>query len=113
MDLESHRRWYDYSRARDEVLAATDISFAPSFIVNADDKKRARLNCISPLLSVIPYKELRREPVKLPKRKKGPRIRGAEESPLQPGTGSVLRETKVDSFGRSPEKTVKAFKAEV
>jgi len=70
MDLESHRRWYDYSRARDEMLAATDTSFAPWYIVNADDKKRARLNCISHLLSLIPYKEIKREEVKLPKRQK-------------------------------------------
>ena len=70
MDLESHRRWYDYSRARDEMLAATDTSFAPWFIVNGDNKRRARLNCISHLLSVIPYKEIESEPVKLPKRQK-------------------------------------------
>jgi polyphosphate kinase 2 len=70
MDLESHHRWYDYSRARDDMLAATDTSFAPWFIVNADDKRNARLNCISHLLSVIPYQEVEREPVKLPKRQK-------------------------------------------
>ena len=70
MDLESHRLWYDYSRARDDMLAATDTSFAPWYIVNADDKKRARLNCISHLLSVIPYKAIHRESVKLPKRQK-------------------------------------------
>ena len=70
MDLESHRRWYDYSRARDEMLAATDTSFAPWFIVNADNKRRARLNCISHLLSLVPYKEIEGEPVKLPKRQK-------------------------------------------
>ena len=70
MDLESHRRWYDYSRARDEMLAATDTSFAPWFIVNGDDKRRARLNCISHLLSMIPYKKTKRDPVKLPKRQK-------------------------------------------
>jgi polyphosphate kinase 2 len=70
MDLESHRRWYDYSRARDEMLAATDTSFAPWYIVNADNKRRARLNCIAHLLSLIPYRELPREPVKLPKRQK-------------------------------------------
>lgn len=70
MDLESHRRWYDYSRARDEMLQATDISYAPWYIVNADDKRRARLNCISHLLSLIPYKEIPRAPVKLPKRQK-------------------------------------------
>ena len=70
MDLESHRRWYDYSRARDEMLAATDTSFAPWYIVNADDKRRARLNCISHLLSLIPYHEIEREKVKLPARQK-------------------------------------------
>ena len=70
MDLESHRRWYDYSRARDEMLLATDTSFAPWYIVNADDKKRARLNCISHLLSLIPYQEVEGEPIKLPKRQK-------------------------------------------
>jgi polyphosphate kinase 2 len=70
MDLESHRRWYDYSRARDDMLLATNTPFAPWYIVNADDKKHARLNCISHLLSLIPYKEIKREPVKLPKRQK-------------------------------------------
>jgi len=70
MDLESHRRWYDYSRARDDMLARTDTSFAPWYIVNADDKRRARLNCISHLLSLIPYKEIKREEVRLPKRQK-------------------------------------------
>jgi polyphosphate kinase 2 len=70
MDLESHRRWYDYSRARDEMLAATDTSFAPWYIVNANDKKRARLNCISHFLSLVPYKEIKREEVKLPRRQK-------------------------------------------
>jgi len=76
MDLETHRRWYDYSRARDEMLLATDASYAPWYIVNADDKRRARLNCISHLLTVIPYQEVPREKVKLPKRQKP---RGYEE----------------------------------
>ena len=70
MDLESHHRWYDYSRARDDMLLATDTSYAPWYIVNADDKRRARLNCISHLLSLIPYKEIDREKVKLPERQK-------------------------------------------
>jgi polyphosphate kinase len=70
MDLESHRRWYDYSRARDDMLLATDTSYAPWYVVNADDKRRARLNCISHLLSLIPYKELEQEKVKLPDRQK-------------------------------------------
>jgi len=70
MDLESHRRWYDYSRARDEMLLATDTSYAPWYVVNADDKRRARLNCISHLLSLIPYEEVERDKVKLPERQK-------------------------------------------
>ena len=70
MDLESHRRWYDYSRARDAMLLATDTPFAPWYIVNADDKRRARINCISHLLSLIPYETVKQAPVKLPKRQK-------------------------------------------
>ena len=70
MDLESHRRWYDYSRARDAMLLATDTPFAPWYIVNADDKRRARINCISHLLSLIPYENVKQAPVELPKRQK-------------------------------------------
>jgi polyphosphate kinase len=70
MDLESHRRWYDYARARDAMFAATDIPESPWYVVNADDKRRARLNCIAHLLSLIPYKELPREKVTLPPRQK-------------------------------------------
>ena len=70
MDLESHRRWFDYSRARDEMMAATDTRVAPWYVVLADDKRRARLNCITHLLSLIPYKDLPRTRVKLPKRQK-------------------------------------------
>jgi polyphosphate kinase len=68
MDLESYSRWYDYSRARDEMLAATDTPWAPWYLVKSDDKKRARLNIISHLLSRIPYEQAPREKVKLPKR---------------------------------------------
>ena len=68
VDLPSRSRWYSYSRARDEMFDATDRDYAPWHIVNSDDKKRARLNCISHLLSVIPYQEIKREKVKLPKR---------------------------------------------
>ena len=68
VDLPSRSRWYSYSRARDEMFDATDRDFAPWHIVNSDDKKRARLNCISHLLSAIPYQEIKREKVKLPKR---------------------------------------------
>jgi polyphosphate kinase 2 (PPK2 family) len=70
MDLPSRARWYDYSRARDMMLAATDSSHAPWYVLSSDDKKRARLNCIRHLLSLIPYKRLPRERIKLPKRSK-------------------------------------------
>ena len=70
MDLKSYSRWYDYSRARDEMFAATDTFWAPWYVVRSDDKKRARLNVISHLLSKIPYKEAPREKIKLPKRQK-------------------------------------------
>jgi len=70
MDLKSYSRWYDYSRARDEMFAATDTGFAPWFVAHSDDKKRLRLNVISHLLSMVPYKALPRQKVKLPKRQK-------------------------------------------
>ena len=70
IDLPSRTRWYDYSRARDMMLTATDTEPAPWYIVPSDDKKRARLNCISHLLSLIPYRQAPREKVKLPKRSK-------------------------------------------
>jgi len=68
MDVESFSRWYDYSKARDLMLEATDTKHAPWYIVPSDDKKRARLNGISNILSQIPYKKIKREKVKLPKR---------------------------------------------
>jgi polyphosphate kinase 2 len=68
MDIESYRRWYDYSRARDAMLDKTDSKHAPWYIVRSDDKRRARLNCISHLLSVIPFKKQSQPKVKLPKR---------------------------------------------
>ena len=69
MDLESFRRWYEYSRARDKMLAATDSKHAPWYVVRSDDKREARLNCISHLLSMVPYGRVPVEKVKLPKRK--------------------------------------------
>jgi polyphosphate kinase 2 len=69
-DLESYSRWYDYSKARDLMFEATDTKHAPWYIVPSDDKKRARLNGISNILSLIPYKKIKREKVKLPKRSK-------------------------------------------
>ena len=68
MDLKSYSRWYDYSRARDAMLAATDTSWAPWFIAHTDDKKRGRLNIISHLLSQIPYEKIDRPEIKLPRR---------------------------------------------
>ena len=68
MDVESYKRWYDYSRARDAMMKATDTGLAPWHVVQADDKKRARLNCIAHLLSQIPYKDLTGKPVKLGER---------------------------------------------
>jgi polyphosphate kinase 2 len=70
MDLKSYSRWYDYSRARDDMFAATDTEFAPWYVARSDDKKRARLNIITHLLEQIPYKKLPQEKVRLPKRQK-------------------------------------------
>jgi polyphosphate kinase 2 len=70
MDLESHRRWYDYSRARDAMFAATDTKESPWHVVKADDKRQARLNCIAHFLSLIPYEEIDLEKVNLPPRQK-------------------------------------------
>jgi polyphosphate kinase len=77
MDLKSYSRWYDYSRARDEMFEATDSSWAPWFVAHSDDKRRARLNIITHLLSKIPYEDVEREKVKLPKRQK----RGGYQEP--------------------------------
>jgi len=68
MDLPSRERWYDYSRARDRMLKSTDTKHAPWYLVRSDDKRAARLNIISHVLSAIPHKKIRRDPVKLPKR---------------------------------------------
>jgi hypothetical protein len=70
MDLKSYSRWYDYSRARDAMFAATDTAKAPWFVAQSDDKRRARLNIISHLLDSIKYKSVPREKVKLPERQK-------------------------------------------
>ena len=78
MDLQSYSRWDDYTKARDEMFAATDTSWAPWFVAKSDDKKRARLNIITHLLDKIPYKEAPREKVKLPKREKNPKYRSPD-----------------------------------
>ncbi len=69
MDLESFSRWYEYSRARDRMLEATDTKHAPWHIIRSDDKKKGRLNCIRHFLSLIPYRKAPRDKVKLPARK--------------------------------------------
>ncbi len=68
MDLPSRSKWFEYSRARDLMLKATDTKWAPWHILRSDDKKRARLNCIHHLLKLVPYKKVPREEIKLPKR---------------------------------------------
>jgi len=80
MDLESFPKWYDYSRARDEMLEATDTETAPWYVLPSDDKKRARLNGITHILSRVPYEKIERERAKLPKRSK----KGAYDDKLDP-----------------------------
>jgi polyphosphate kinase 2 len=70
MDLKSYSRWYDYSRARDDMFAATDLDFAPWYVAKTDDKRTGRLNIITHLLSQIPYKTKKPDKVKLPERQK-------------------------------------------
>jgi polyphosphate kinase 2 len=80
MDLKSYSRWFDYSRARDEMFAATDTDFAPWHVARSDDKKRARLNIITHILKSIPYKAAPRQKIRLPKRQK----RGGYREPDYP-----------------------------
>ena len=68
LDLDSYSRWYDYSRARDDMFAATDTSVSPWFVAQSDDKKKARLNCIHHLLKQMPYGEVERPTITLPER---------------------------------------------
>ena len=82
MDLKSYSRWYDYSRARDAMFAATDTAWAPWYVAHADDKKRARLNIISHLLSQVPYKPLAHRDITLPKRQQ-PRGYAEPDLPLR------------------------------
>ena len=80
MDLKSYSRWYDYSRARDDMFAASDSPHAPWYVVPSDDKRRARLNVINHLLSTVPYKSMPREKIRFPKRQK----RGGYREPNYP-----------------------------
>jgi hypothetical protein len=68
MDLKSYSRWFDYSRARDEMFLASDTAWAPWYVVHSDNKRRARLNALTYILSKIPYEQLPRSKVKLTKR---------------------------------------------
>ncbi len=70
MDVEAQARWYDYSRARDAMFECTDTPECPWYVVPSNDQRKARLNCISHFLSLIPYEEVPREPIKFPKRQK-------------------------------------------
>ena len=81
MDLPSRSKWFEYSRARDMMLKATDTKHAPWYVLRSDDKKRARLNCLTHILGLIPHKRIEREKVKLPKRS----MKGAydDEAPLK------------------------------
>ena len=83
MDLESRKRWVDYSKAKDDMFSHTDIKQAPWYVVNSDIKKHARLNCISHLLSLIPYKDVPRDPVQLEDR---PPQRGYVRPPMSDQT---------------------------
>ena len=75
MDLESRRRWVEYSKAKDDMFSYTDVKQAPWYVVNADNKECARLNCMHHLLSMIPYKDLTPEPIKLPERVRSAYVR--------------------------------------
>jgi polyphosphate kinase len=81
MDVGSFQRWYDYSRARDAMLKATDTKTAPWYLVRTDDKRSGRLNCLNHILDMIPYKKVKRQKVKLPKR--SDRGKYDDQSPLK------------------------------
>jgi hypothetical protein len=78
MDVLSYTRWDDYTKARDEMFAATDSSWAPWFVANSENKKLVRLNIISHLLSKVPYKKIPHEKVKLPKRQPGKKYKAVD-----------------------------------
>ena len=80
MDLEAQARWYDYSRARDAMFAATDTPESPWYVVPSDDQRRARLNCISHFMSLIPDEEIPREPIEFPEQQE----KGDYEEPVYP-----------------------------
>ena len=83
MDLESHRRWYDYSRARDKMIEVTHTRESPWHVVEADDKKRARLNCISHFLSLFPYEQVKSQKIELPERQDADGYEDVDHSALK------------------------------
>ena len=91
MDLESRTRWVEYSQAKDEMFAHTDIKQAPWYVVDADSKRRARLNCISHLLSLIPYDDLTPSPIELPPRRPEQALRAAPPERADLRARAVLR----------------------
>ena len=109
LDLEAHRRWYDYSKARDLMLEATDSKHAPWFIARTDDKRRGRLNCIAHVLSRIPYKKIKPAKVELPKR--SDKRKYDDEAPLKGRHFvveryrffSMLRDQRDCDFGQIPK----------
>ncbi|MCB1857637.1 MAG: polyphosphate kinase 2 [Gammaproteobacteria bacterium] len=102
MDLESRSRWLEYSKAKDAMFAYTDIKQAPWYVVNADIKKHARLNCIRHLLSMIPYQDVSPEHITLPHRQENT---GYVRPPID-------EQTFVEDFYSSPEKTEQAIGTE-
>ena len=96
MDLESRKHWADYSRAKDEMFAVTDTKQAPWFVVNAENKKCARLNVIRHLLSMIPYRDLTPEPLKLP-----PVGKIEIRAPAHPGTALYPGDLSVEQCAHS------------
>ena len=100
MDLKSYSRWYDYSRARDEMFKATDTPWAPWHVVRSDDKKRARLNVISHLLSQIPYEELELREARTAEAAEASRLRGAK-LPLQVRAGTRMADWLIRSRRRT------------
>jgi polyphosphate kinase len=100
MDLQSRSRWIEYSKAKDAMFAYTDIKQAPWYVVNADIKKHARLNCIRHLLSLIPYEDVTPENIKLPELKKDT---GYVRPPIQ-------EQTFVPEYYSSPDQTEKMMR---
>ncbi len=95
MDLESYSRWYDYSRARDDMFKATDTAWAPWYVVHSDDKKRARLNVITHLLSKIPYKKVPREKIEAAEAAEAARLpRARLPVQVRPRKVLIMRSTK-------------------